>query len=84
MLKTYQGQKFILCMLHEVTNYVITIPIHHSGLEVIGDALIDNIPLKYCIPDYIILDQDSAFISSLTHYLLKKFDLAVAPTIINH
>ena len=33
---------------------------------------------KYCIPDYIIMDQDSAFISSPMNYLFKKIK-TVAP-----
>ena len=41
-------------------------------LEDIGDALIENIITKYCIPEYIIMDQDSAFMSSLMNYLFKS------------
>ena len=36
--------------------------------------------MKYCIPEYIIMDQDSAFMSSLMTYLFHKFDIkTVAP-----
>ena len=44
--------------------------------------LIENVISKYCIPDYIIIDEDSAFMSWLMNYLFKKLDIkikAVAP-----
>ena len=40
---------------------------------------------KYCEPNYIIMDQDSAFMSSLINYLFKKLNIkikTVAPS--NH
>ena len=33
--------------------------------------------MKYCIPEYIIMDQDSAFMSSLMAYLFHKFDIKI-------
>ena len=77
MPKSYKGHKFILCIIDEVTNYLITLPIYQAKSEEIGEALIDNIITKYCIPEYIIVGQDSAFMSSLMTYLLKKFDITV-------
>ena len=41
--RSYRGHKYILCLLDEVTNYLITIPIHQAKSEEIGDALIENI-----------------------------------------
>ena len=32
---------------------------------------------KYCIPEYIIMEQDSAFMSSLMTYLLNKFNIKI-------
>ena len=43
MPKSYKGYKFILCVIDEMTNYLITVPIYHARLEEIGDALIDNV-----------------------------------------
>ena len=68
MPRLYKGQKFISCIIDEVTNYLITVPIHQSRSEEIGDSLIENVTSKYCVPDYIIKDQDSAFMSSLMNY----------------
>ena len=39
--------------------------------------MIENIISKYCIPDYIIMDQDSAFMSTLMNYLFRKFGIKV-------
>ena len=51
--------------------------IHQSRLEEIGDALIENVISKYCVLDYIIMNQDSKFISSLVNYLFKKLDFKI-------
>ena len=42
-----------------------------------GEALIENVITKYCIPDCIIMDPDSAFMSSLMNYLFRKFEIKV-------
>ena len=64
-------------MIDEVTNYLITVPIYHAKSEEVGEALIENIIAKYCIPDWIIMDQDSAFMSSLMNFLFRKFEIKV-------
>ena len=53
MPRSHKGHKFILCIIDEVTNYLITIPIYHTRSEEIGEAVIDNVITKYCIPEYI-------------------------------
>ena len=77
MPKSYRGHKFILCIIDEVTNYLITIPIHQLKSDETGNAIIEHIITKYCIPEYIIMDQDSAFMSSLMNYLFQKFDIKI-------
>ena len=66
-----------MCIIDEVTTYLITVPIHQAKSEKIGEALIENIITKYCISEYIIMDQDSAFMSSLMTYLLHKFNIKI-------
>ena len=39
MPKLNKGHKYVLCTIDKVTNYLITIPIHQSRSEEIGDAL---------------------------------------------
>ena len=71
----------------EVTNYIITTPVKQARSEEIGEILINNVFSKYCVPDCIIMDLDSAFMSSLMSYLFKKLGIqikTVAHIIINH
>ena len=84
MPRLHKGHKFILCIINEVTNYLITVPINQAKSEEIGEALTENVITKYCIPEYIIMDQDSAFMSShsafmSSHmmYLVNKFNINI-------
>ena len=77
MPRSQKGQKFILCVIDEATNYLITVPIYHSKSDEIGEALIEHIISNYCAPDNIIIDQDSAFMSTLMNYLFRKFSIKV-------
>ena len=79
--------KYILCIIDEVTNYLIMVLVHQTRLEEIGDALIENAISKYFVPDYIIMEQDSAFMPLFMNYWFKKHDIKIKlqhPTIINH
>ena len=75
--RSHKGHRYILCIIDEVTNYLVTVPIFQARSEEIGEALIENVITKYCIPEYIIMDQDSAFMSSLITYLFHKFDIRI-------
>ena len=77
MPKLSKGHKFILCIIDKVTNYLITLPVYQSKAEEIGEALIEHIITKYCVPDCIIMDQDSAFMSYLMNYLFSKFNIKI-------
>ena len=73
----HKGHRYILCIIDEVMNYLITVPIFQARSEEIGEALIENVIMKYCIPEYIIMDQDNAFMSSLMTYLFHKLDIRI-------
>ena len=75
MPKSYKGDRYILCVIDEVTNYIITAPMKQAKSEEIGEILINNVFSKYCVPDYIIMDLDSTFMSSLMSYLFKKLGI---------
>ena len=77
MPRSHKGHKYILCIIDKVTNYLIMVPIFQARSEEIGEALIENVITKYCIPEYIIMDQDSTFMSSLMTYLLDKFNIKI-------
>ena len=82
MPKSYRGHRFIVCVIDEMTNYLITMTIHQARSEEIGDALIDNIISKYGISEYMIMDQDNAFMSTIMSHLFKRLNIkgkTVAP-----
>ena len=75
--KSYRAHKYILCIIDKLTNYLITVSIHQAKSEEVGEALTENVITKYCAPEYIILDQDSLFMSSVMTYLLNKFNIKI-------
>ena len=77
MPRSQKGHRCILCVIDEVTKYLITVPIYQSRSEEIGEALIENVISKYSVPDYIIMYLDSAFMSTLMNYLFKKFGIKI-------
>ena len=68
MPRSQKGHKFILCIIDEMTNYLITIPIYHSRSEEVGEALIEHVISKFCAPNCIVMDQDCTFMSTLMNY----------------
>ena len=66
MPKSYKGDRYILCVIDEVTNYIITAPMKQARSEEIGEILINSVFSKYCVPDYIIMDLDKSYFQELT------------------
>ena len=60
------------------------VPIYQSKTGEMGDALREHIITKYCIPDCLITDQDSAFMSSLINYLFSKLDIKIKTVAFNN
>ena len=77
MPRSYKGDRYILCIIDEVTNYIIMAPVKQAKSEEIGEILINNVFSEYCVPDYIIMDLDSVFMSSLMSYLFKKLGIKI-------
>ena len=77
MPRSQKGHRFILCIIDKVTNYLITIPIQHSRSEEVGEALKEHVISKFSAPNCIIMDQDSAFMSTLMNYLFRKLNIKI-------
>ena len=77
MPRSHKGHRYILCIIDEVSNFLIAVPIFQTRSEEIGEALLENVITKYCIPEYIIMDQDSALMSSLMTYLFHRLDIKI-------
>ena len=75
--RSHKGHKYILYIIDEVTDFLITVPIFQARSEEIGEALLENVITEFCIPEYILMDQDSAFMSSLMTYLFHKFNIKI-------
>ena len=61
MPRSGKGHKFILCIIDEVMNYLITVPIYQSKVDEIEEAVTEHVITKYCIPNCIVMDKDRAF-----------------------
>ena len=77
MPRSQKGHKVTLCIIDKVTYYLMTVPIYLARSEEMEEAIIENLITKYCFPEYIIMDQDSAFMSLLMTYLLTKFTIKI-------
>ena len=69
MPRSQKGHQYILCIIDEVINYLVTALLFQARSEEVGEALIENIITKYGTPEYMIMDLDSTFMSSLMNYL---------------
>ena len=77
MPRSQKGHKYILCIIDEVTNYLVSAPLYQAKSEEVGEALIEHVVSKYGTPEYIMMDQDSAFMSSLMNYLFKSLGIKI-------
>ena len=77
MPRSHKGHKYLLCIIDEVTNCLITVPIYQSKAEETGDVLIEHVITKCCIPDCIIMDQESTFMSPCMNYLFSHLDIKI-------
>ena len=50
--RSYRGHKYILCVIDEVMNYLIMVPLHQSKSEEIGGGLIENVIKILCARIY--------------------------------
>ena len=77
MPRSQKGHQLILCIIDEVTSYLITAPLYQAKSEEVREALIENSITKLGTPEYMIMDQDSAFMSSLMSYLFKTLKITI-------
>ena len=85
MPRSHKGHRYILGVIDEVTNFLITVPIFQARSEEVGEALLEHVITKHCIPAYIIMGQDSAFMSSLMTYLSHRLNIKIKTIVLyNH
>ena len=76
MPRLQKGHCYILCIIDEMTNYLVTALLYHARSEEIGEALIENIIGMFGTPEYMIMDQDSAFMSMM-NYIFKSLGVKI-------
>ena len=69
MPRSQKGHRYILCIIDEVTNYLVSAPLYQARSEEVGEVLIEHVISKFGTPEYIMMDQDSVFMSSIIDYL---------------
>ena len=77
MPKAGNGMKFILVIIDDNLNYMVTVPLPQIKTELICEALMIHLISKHSIPDMIICDMDATFMSSLMQYMLYKFKITL-------
>ena len=77
MPRLQKGHRYILCVIDKVTNYLVSAPLYQAKSEVVGENLIKHVITKYGTPEYIMMDQDSAFMSSHMTYLFKALGIKI-------
>ena len=77
MPRLQKGHWYILGVIDEMTNYLITALLYQARSEEVGEVLIENVISTFGMPEYMIMDQDIAFISSLMIYLFKKLGISI-------
>ena len=77
MPRLQKGHWYILCVIDEMSHYLVTAPLYQGRSEEVGEALIENVISMFSTPECMIMDQDSAFMSSLMSYLFKKLGISI-------
>ena len=77
--------KFLLVLLCEVSNFIVTHPMREVSSTHVCEILVDNFIAYFSTPVRIICDQDPSFLSSLSQYCFQQYGIklvTVSPT--NH
>ena len=77
MPTSLKGHWYTLCVIDEMTNYLVTAPVYQARSEEVGEVLIENVINKFGMQEHMIMDQDSTFMSSLMSYLFKKLGINI-------
>jgi hypothetical protein len=62
---TNKGNKYILTFQDDLTKFVVAIPIPTQDAETVAREFVQNVVLKYGIPEAILTDQGENFLSKL-------------------
>ena len=74
--RSQKGHQYILCVIDEMTNYLIIAPLYQARSEEVGEVLKENVISRFGMPEYMIEDQDNVLMSSLMSFLFKKLGIS--------
>ena len=82
LTETQQGNRYVLTFQHELSKYLIVIPIARQDSETVAREFVKNIVLRVGTPDKVLTDQGSNFLSDVfrnTCKMLKIKKLQTTP-----
>ena len=84
MAQTENNNKYILTCQDNLSKYVIAIPMKNQTVEEVTEAFVNNIILIYGIPNYIVTDQGTNFMSDMFKRICKLFKIEKINTTAYH
>ncbi|PNF14896.1 hypothetical protein B7P43_G05140 [Cryptotermes secundus] len=81
---TLEGNKYLLTFQDELSKYTIAIPIQQQDAETVAKAFVEEIVLKFGIPQTILTDQGSNFLSELFANICKLLKIKKIKTTAYH
>lgn len=83
--RSSDGYKYVLVLLCEVTNYLVTHPLKTTQTPEVCQALIKSFFAYFGTPRIIVTDLDPSFMSSLMKYFVQQFQIKlVTISVTNH
>lgn len=82
--QTENDNKYILTCQDNLSKYVIVIPIKNQTVEEVTDAFVNKVILIYGIPNYIVTDQGTNFMSDMFKKICKLFKIEKIHTAAYH
>jgi hypothetical protein len=63
--QTLEGKKYVLTFQDELCKYTLAIPIEHQDAVTVAKAFVEEVILKFGIPQMVLTDQGSNFMSDV-------------------
>jgi transposase InsO family protein len=81
---TNSGNRYILTFQDDLTKFIAAIPIPTQDAETVARAFVENIVLRYGIPEVILTDQGANFLSELFTHVCKLLQIKKVQTTAFH
>ena len=85
MPKSNKGFNYMMIILCEITNFLVTIPLKQVTAQEVCRALVEEFISYFSTPIRIVCDQDPAFMSSLCKYCFQQYKIQILTvSVTNH